>query len=98
MVLTGGGRYLHPAEPPPYRQRNYVAAGVGRVTITCVIEVPPVVRAGAMLLERLGPSLYDLGVPFDRRLEILTGLAQGVWRPCPAWTCRPPPGPHGGAG
>ena len=36
---------------------------------------------GAMLLERLGPSLYDLSVPFERRLEILTGLARAVWRP-----------------
>jgi streptomycin 6-kinase len=36
---------------------------------------------GAMLRERLGPSLYDLRIPFDRRLEILTGLAQAVWRP-----------------
>ncbi|HEU4349327.1 MAG TPA: aminoglycoside phosphotransferase family protein [Actinoplanes sp.] len=36
---------------------------------------------GGMLLERLGPSLYDLGVPFERRLEILTGLAATVWRP-----------------
>jgi streptomycin 6-kinase len=38
---------------------------------------------GAMLLERLGPSLADLGVPFERRLRILTGLASSVWRPAP---------------
>lgn len=35
----------------------------------------------AMLLERLGPSLYDLGLPFAQRLEILTDLAGRVWRP-----------------
>jgi streptomycin 6-kinase len=38
---------------------------------------------GAMLLERLGPSLYDLGVPFAQRLEILCGAASCVWRPAP---------------
>jgi streptomycin 6-kinase len=36
---------------------------------------------GAMLVERLGPSMYDLGMPFAQRLEILTGLAAAVWRP-----------------
>ena len=36
---------------------------------------------GAMLLERLGPSLSDLGVPYQDRLEILTDLARQVWRP-----------------
>jgi streptomycin 6-kinase len=38
-------------------------------------------RRGAMLLERLGPSMYALGLPFDQRLEILTDLAARVWRP-----------------
>jgi streptomycin 6-kinase len=36
---------------------------------------------GAMLLERLGPSLYDLAVPIAQRHEILTDLAQRIWRP-----------------
>ena len=36
---------------------------------------------GALLLERLGPSLHDLGYPIDRRLEILTDAAQRMWRP-----------------
>jgi streptomycin 6-kinase len=38
---------------------------------------------GAMLLERLGPSLADLAVPHERRLSILTALASSVWRPAP---------------
>ncbi|AGZ43277.1 aminoglycoside phosphotransferase family protein [Actinoplanes friuliensis] len=38
---------------------------------------------GAMLLERLGPSLADLDLPLDERLEILCDLAQRVWRPAP---------------
>ena len=36
---------------------------------------------GALLLERLGPSLSELGVPLSRRLEILADLAKRVWRP-----------------
>ncbi len=35
----------------------------------------------ALLLERLGPSLHDLALPLDERLEILCGLATRVWRP-----------------
>jgi streptomycin 6-kinase len=38
---------------------------------------------GALLLERLGPSMYELGVPYRRRLEILADLARRVWRPAP---------------
>lgn len=36
---------------------------------------------GALLVERLGPSLFDLGWPVDRRLEVLTDAARKVWRP-----------------
>jgi streptomycin 6-kinase len=38
---------------------------------------------GALLLDRLGPSLADLGPPFRRRLEILCDTASRVWRPAP---------------
>jgi streptomycin 6-kinase len=36
---------------------------------------------GALLLERLGPSLHELGLPMVRRHEILLATAQRVWRP-----------------
>jgi streptomycin 6-kinase len=36
---------------------------------------------GALLLERLGPSMSELGLPQPRRLEILCDLAAAVWRP-----------------
>ena len=36
---------------------------------------------GALLLERLGRSLYDLGLPVARQHEILCTVAQRVWRP-----------------
>ncbi len=35
----------------------------------------------ALLLERLGPSLYELELPIARRHEILCATAEGVWRP-----------------
>lgn len=35
----------------------------------------------ALLMERLGPSLHDLGLPFEQRLPIMTATAQRLWRP-----------------
>lgn len=55
-----------------------LAAGEG-----CVRLLREDVGRGALLLERLGPSLHDLGVPFERRLEILCDAARQVWRPAP---------------
>lgn len=37
----------------------------------------------ALLLERLGPSLHDLGLPFTQRQQILCDTAQRVWRRAP---------------
>ena len=38
---------------------------------------------GALLLERLGASLHDLGLPMAQRHEILCATAQRVWRAAP---------------
>ncbi|MFZ6005043.1 MAG: aminoglycoside phosphotransferase family protein [Actinomycetota bacterium] len=38
---------------------------------------------GALLMERLGPSMADLDLPFQQRLEILCSAAQLMWRPAP---------------
>src|SRR5690606_24687200 len=38
---------------------------------------------GALLLEHLGPSMHDLGLPFEQRLPLLTAAATRVWRPAP---------------
>ena len=35
----------------------------------------------ALLLERLGPNLIQLGLSSDERLEAITGAVQQVWRP-----------------
>lgn len=37
----------------------------------------------AMLMERLGPSLFDLGLPLGRRHRILCDTAAALWRPAP---------------
>ncbi len=39
------------------------------------------VARGALLLERLGPSLGDLNMPLAQRHEILCGVAEKIWRP-----------------
>ncbi|WCO65195.1 aminoglycoside phosphotransferase family protein [Iamia majanohamensis] len=38
---------------------------------------------GALLLERLGPSLHALGLPLARRQQVLCDTARRVWRPAP---------------
>lgn len=47
----------------------------------CVRLLRSDVDRGALLLERLGPSLHDIGLPLQQRLEILSSLAAQVWRP-----------------
>jgi streptomycin 6-kinase len=39
------------------------------------------VERGALLLERLGRALYELGLPLRRRHEILVEAASRIWRP-----------------
>ena len=56
----------------PHRRR--------RVRRRCCATTP---TRGALLLERLGPSMFDLGLPFDERLPILADTAARVWRPAP---------------
>jgi streptomycin 6-kinase len=38
---------------------------------------------GALLVERLGPSLFELGLPVDRRHTILCDTVARLWRPAP---------------
>ncbi len=38
---------------------------------------------GALLLERLGRSLHQLGLPIAQRHEILCSAAERIWRPAP---------------
>ena len=38
---------------------------------------------GAILMERLGPSMFALGLPYQRRLPALCDAASRIWRPAP---------------
>ena len=55
----------------------------------CVALLQADVRRGAMLLERLGPSMADLTLPYEERIELLRATAQRVWRPLPAEVALP---------
>lgn len=48
----------------------------------------------ALLLERLGPSLFELAMPYRERLPILVDTARALWRPAPG--CGLPTGAHKG--
>jgi streptomycin 6-kinase len=41
------------------------------------------VERSALLLERLGPSLHDLGLALPRQHEVLCAAASRIWRPAP---------------
>jgi len=49
----------------------------------CVAMLRHDAAVGAMLLERLGPSLHSLGLPITRRHEILCDCVTQVWRAAP---------------
>ncbi|WP_427895785.1 aminoglycoside phosphotransferase family protein [Kribbella sp. GL6] len=38
---------------------------------------------GALLMERLGRPMFELGLPLSRRLELLCDTAARIWRPAP---------------
>jgi streptomycin 6-kinase len=38
-------------------------------------------RRGALLMERLGPSMFALGLPYEQRLPALCDAAARIWRP-----------------
>jgi streptomycin 6-kinase len=40
-------------------------------------------QRGAMLLERLGRPMSELGLPIERRHELLCAAAERIWRPAP---------------
>lgn len=49
----------------------------------CVALLRDDVARGALLLERLGPSMADVGLPVAARLPLLVDAAARVWRPAP---------------
>jgi streptomycin 6-kinase len=49
----------------------------------CALLLREDVARGALLLERLGPSLHELDLPLERREEVLCAAARRIWRPAP---------------
>lgn len=49
----------------------------------CPLLLRDDVARGALLVERLGRSLYELQLPLARRHEILVAAAERIWRPAP---------------
>ncbi|WP_255455568.1 aminoglycoside phosphotransferase family protein [Microlunatus sp. Gsoil 973] len=49
----------------------------------CVSLIRADVELSALLLERLGPPLFELGLPIVRRHDILSDTAAKLWRPAP---------------
>ncbi len=49
----------------------------------CVQLLRADVARSALLLERLGPSMYELALPLAQRHELLCSAAQRLWRPAP---------------
>jgi len=49
----------------------------------CVRLLRADAERGALLLERLGRSMYELNLPVRRRHDILCAAAAAVWRPAP---------------
>ncbi len=47
----------------------------------CVEMLRSEVERGALLLERLGPSLKELGLPMEQRHKVMCDTVKRVWRP-----------------
>jgi len=90
-LVIGAGR-IGPREavlkiPPPYvdprrSELRTLLAGDGRGYAEVLAHDQ---ATGAMLLERLGPTLRDLGLPIHEQIEILCQTLREAWR-------MPPPG------
>lgn len=81
-MADGRAAVLKLVVPRPGAARNEITvlrlAGEGCVGLLRADEA-----RSALLLERLGPSMYELGLPFGERLPRLCDAARAVWRPAP---------------
>ncbi len=55
-----------------------LAGGAG-----CPVLYQENIDRGALLMERLGPSMFALGLPYEQRLRALCDAASRIWRPAP---------------
>ena len=70
------------------RSRDAAAREIASLRLTdgegCARLLRGDAERGALLVERLGRSLYELALPVGERHEILCATAARVWRPAPA--------------
>ncbi|HEY5007026.1 MAG TPA: aminoglycoside phosphotransferase family protein [Caulobacteraceae bacterium] len=70
-----------PDAEKPRRELGVLLAANGRGYVR-VLEHDP--ASGAMLLERLGPQLAQLGYPIERQIEVICATLAEAWRQPPA--------------
>jgi streptomycin 6-kinase len=70
-----------PGDDKARRELGVLLAADGR-GYARVLQHDP--TSGAMLLERLGPQLFQLGYPIERQIEIICATLRVAWRPPPA--------------
>lgn len=83
-VTTADGReavlkVLVPRDGSNAREEAAVLAACGGEGCAELLRFDP--DRSALLIERLGPSMFDLELPYDERLPVLVDLAAAVWRP-----------------
>lgn len=82
-TTAGGAEVVLKLAPPSDADKLTLEATVLRLAdgAGCVRLLDVDEGRRALLLERLGPSMYDLGVPRRERHELLLEAAQRLWRP-----------------
>lgn len=83
---TAAGREAVLKLPPPgavptHSEARTLIAGAGRGYAELLAHDP---ASGAMLLERLGPQLFDLGLPLDGQLVAICETLRLAWTASPA--------------
>jgi len=69
-----------PGLDPSHRELRTLLAANGRGYVQVLRHNA---GRGAMLLERLGPQLHQLGLPLDAQIEIICATLRDAWRPLP---------------
>jgi streptomycin 6-kinase len=85
-TLADGTEAVLKLAPPSETTKIGLEATVLRLAVGagCVQLLDADLGRRALLLERLGPSMYDLGVPRRQRHELLIDAVKQLWRPVEA--------------
>ncbi len=78
-LADGRAAVLKVLLPQPGAAANEIAVLTFADGHGCAAVLAADLERGAVLLERLGPNLMDLGLPFERRQEVLVEAASTLW-------------------